>query len=153
MKYRSSTQTPSPRTSLSAVGVVLSKLQPHFVQSVKQSPVYSPDQRKKMVDRFSQITEEVMDGVSRESTVVRVKENHSPDLPTFREEDISLQGKFEKIEDDVQYFASLGLSIIEKLYLTNRLSEVLYFKYRTILRFIPKFHGDLLAVWEKSRKE
>jgi len=84
---------------------------------------------------------------------VRAKENHSPDLPTFREEDISLQGKFEKIEDDVQYFASLGLSIIEKLYLTNRLSEVLYFKYRTILRFIPKFHGDLLAVWEKSRKE
>jgi len=153
MKYRSSRQTPRPRTSLSKVGVVLSRLQPHFVQSVNQSPVYSPDQRKKMVDRFSQITEEVMDGVSRESVVVRLKEDLAPDLPTFREDDISLQVKFEKLEDEVQYFVSLGLNIIEKLYLTNRLSEDLYFKYRTILRFIPKFHGDLLTLWEKSRKE
>jgi hypothetical protein len=106
-----------------------------------------------MLDRYSQITEEVMDGVSRESVVVRLKEDLAPDLPTFREDDISLQVKFEKLEDEVQYFVSLGLNIIEKLYLTNRLSEDLYFKYRTILRFIPKFHGDLLTLWEKSRKE
>ena len=152
MKYRSSRQTPRPRTSLSKVGVVLSRLQPHFVQSVNQSPVYSPDQRKKMLDRYSQITEEVQDGVSRERGMVGLKEDLSPDLQTFREDDISIQTKFENLEDEVQYFVSLGLNIIEKLYLTDRISEELYFKDRTVLRFIPKFHGDLLTLWEKSRK-
>jgi hypothetical protein len=105
-----------------------------------------------MVDRLGQITEEVLDGVSREKEVVKLKEDVSPDLETFKEDDIALQVKFESLEEEVQYFVSLGLNIIEKLYLTNRLSEDLYFKYRTILRFIPKFHGDLLTLWERSRK-
>lgn len=152
MKYRSQIKSRGPQTSLSKVGVVLTRLQPHFVQSVNQSPVYSPDQRKKMGDRFGQITEEVLDGVSREKGVVTVKEDLNPDLQTFREDDISLQIKFENLEDEVQYFVSLGLNIIEKLYLTNRLSEEVYFKYRRLLRFIPKFHGDLIGLWEKSRK-
>jgi hypothetical protein len=105
-----------------------------------------------MLDRYSQITEEVQDGVSRERGMVGLKEDLSPDLQTFREDDISIQTKFENLEDEVQYFVSLGLNIIEKLYLTDRISEELYFKYRTVLRFIPKFHGDLLTLWEKSRK-
>lgn len=106
-----------------------------------------------MVDRFGQITEEVLDGVSREKGMLGLREALSPDLETFRRDDISVQVKFESLEDEVQYFVSLGLNIIEKLYLTNRISEDLYFKYRTVLRFIPKFHGDLLTLWEKSRKE
>lgn len=106
-----------------------------------------------MVDRYSQLTEDVHDGMSREKGVLRLKEDFLPDLETFREDDISLQVKFESVEEEVQYFVSLGLNIIEKLYLTNRISENLYFKYRTLLRFLPKFHGDLLSIWEKSRKE
>ena len=153
MKYRSPKKSRGPRTSLSKVGNVLTRLEPHFVQSVNQSPVYSPDQKKKMVDRFGQITEEVLDGVSREKGVLGLREDLSPDLETFRKDDISVQVKFESLEDEVQYFVSLGLNIIEKLYLTNRISEDLYFKYRTVLRFIPRFHSDLLTLWEKSRKE
>ena len=152
MKYRSPKKSRGPRSSLSKVGEVLTRLQPHFIHSVNNSPVYSPDQRKKIVDRFSQVTAEVKDGVSREKGVVTLKEDLSSDLETFREDDISLQIKFENLEDEVQYFVSLGLNIIEKLYLTNRLSEEVYFKYRRLLRFIPKFHGDLIGLWEKSWK-
>lgn len=106
-----------------------------------------------MVDRFGQITEEVLEGVSRETGLVGLKEDQSLDRNTFREDDISIQVKFEGLEDDVQYFVSLGLNLIEKLYLTNRISEELYFKYRTVLRFLPQFHGELLTLWERSRKE
>jgi hypothetical protein len=150
MRYKSPEGPRRRHTTLSKVGMVLTRLQPYFVQTVNQSSVYSPDQRKKMVNRYRQIVEETLDGVSREKGIVTVQEG--VDLSLFRHDDIKLQVKLEGLEDEVQYFVSLGLNIIEKLYLTNRMSEDLYFKYRRLLRFIPKFHGDLIGLWEKSRK-
>lgn len=153
MKYKSPKGPRRRHTPLSTVGRVLTRLQPYFVQTVSQSSVYSPDQRKKLVDRYRQIVEDTVDGVSRQNGVVTVKEEVSPDFPTFRDDDVSIQAKFEGLEDQVQYFVSLGLNIIEKLYLTNRIPEDRYVKYKRLLRFIPKFHVDLLGLWDESRKQ
>lgn len=152
MRYKTPERPRRRPSSLSKVGTVLTRLQPHFVETVNQSSVYSPDQRKKLVDRYRQIVDDTLDGVSRQKGVVTVKEEVTPDLSTFREDDVSLQVKLEGLEDEVQFFVSLGLNTIEKLYLTNRIPEDLYFKYRRLLRFIPKFHGELIGLWEMSRK-
>ena len=151
MRYKSPIPRRTP-SSLSKVGKMLTQLQPHFVDSVNRSSVFSPDQKKRMVGRYEQTLSDTLDGVSRQNGIVTENTEILPDLPTFKEGDIPLQVKLEGLEDEVQYFVSLGLNIIEKLYLTNRISDDLYFKYRRLLRFIPKFHGDLIGMLEKSRK-
>ena len=140
-------------SSLSQMGTVLSRVQPQFVKTVNQSPVFSPDQRKRLVDRFGQIVNETIDGVNRERGIVTVNEDHLPDKVLFSQDDITMKVRLEGLEDDVQYFVSLGLNTIERLYLTNRLSEDLYFKYRRLLRFLPQFHGELVRLYEESSRD
>jgi hypothetical protein len=150
VRYRFEKNRSGKRSRLSLIGQVLSRVRPVFVKVTHGSLVFSEDHREKLVRLYDQILEMVLEGVSREEKVGRVSENTIPDLSTFREDEVTVLVRLERLQDEVQYFVSLGLVTVEKLYLTNRLSEDLYFKYRRLLRFLPRFHGMLINVSQGS---
>jgi hypothetical protein len=106
-----------------------------------------------MVDRFGQVVDETLEAANREREIRKVNEELLPDKVLFSQDDITMKVRLEGLEDDVQYFVSLGLNTIERLYLTNRLPEDLYFKYRRLLRFLPQFHGELVKLYEDAVRE
>lgn len=93
-----------------------------------------------------------MDGVAREGRMGPVSEVSVLDKEVFSQDDIAVEVKWEGLEDDVQYLTSLGLDMIEKLYLTRRIPDDVYYKYRRVFRYLPKLHSDTLLLWNKSRK-
>jgi len=130
---------------------VLSKLEPHLVSTVSQTPILSNDEKEGLVKDFREVKERLIDGYSRlQKTVVR---EGFPDSMIWNLDDTSLMVKLDRTEKDLQYFVSLGLHTLEKLYLSNHLSEELYFKYRRILRFLPKFHTELVKRLESGRRK
>ena len=152
MRYHFDKSVRKGSSPLSRLTNVLSRIQPFFKKSVSRSAVLSPDQRERLVQKFEEIVGETLDGVSRERGVLTVKEEFLPEREMFDQDDVTLRVRLESMEEEIQYFVSLGLNTIERLYLTNRLGEVLYFKYRRVLRFLPRFHGELIRLYEKSSR-
>jgi hypothetical protein len=152
MRYHFDKSVRKGSSPLSRLANVLSRIQPFFKKSVSRSAVLSPDQRERLVQKFEEIVGETLDGVSRERGVLTVKEEFLPEREMFDQDDVTLRVRLESMEEEIQYFVSLGLNTIERLYLTNRLGEELYFKYRRVLRFLPRFHGGLIRLYEKSSR-
>lgn len=122
---------------------VLSKLEPHLVASVSQNPVLASDEKETLIDKFREVRERLTDGYSRFRQTV-VVENGTESV-RWKTSDVSLLVKLEQTESDLQFFVSLGLHAIEKLFVTNHLTEEKYKKYKRILRFLPRLHATLIA--------
>jgi hypothetical protein len=122
----------------------LSRLEPFFVRTVSTSPVFSDEDREKLVEKFRDIREGCVEGESRLQQTQGLRENFEPDETLYDMDDILLHVRFEKTRNDLQYFVSLGLHIIEKLYITNHISEQRYSTYRRLLKYLPRLHQDLV---------
>ena len=122
---------------------VLSKLEPHLVASVSQNPVLSSDEKETLVDKFREVKERLTDGYARLRQTI-VAENGSESV-LWKTSDVSLLVKLNQTESDLQFFVSLGLQAIERLFVTNHLTEERYKKYKRILRFLPRLHANLIA--------
>ena len=145
MKYR--VPVPPPQKVNGRLGKlvgVFSKIEPYFVRSVLSTPVFSKKDKTQLVKQFGEIQERCVDGLSREQQSLRMNEVLEPEHELFGIDDTALRMKLENKGQELQYIVSLGLHTIERLYLTNNLSEDLYFKYRRVLRFLPKFHEELV---------
>ena len=139
----------TPPSRIEKLVWVLSKIEPHLVSTISQTPILSDEEKEGLVKDFREVKERLIDGYSRlQKTIIR---EDFPDSSIWRLNDTSLLVKLERTEQDLQYFVSLGLHTLEKLYLTNHLSDDLYFKYRRVLRFLPKFHSNLVRMLDKSR--
>jgi hypothetical protein len=133
----------STRLPLERLSDALTRLEPYFVHAISSSPVYSRDERRKMIERYRELRSTCVDGVSRLNKAESLKEEYEPEKQDFQMKDDTLSIRLGATASDIQYFASLGLNAIERLYLTNHLPEVTYFKYRRVLRFLPKFQQDI----------
>ena len=133
---------------------LMSRLEPIMVSILRSSSVFSLDEKKTLIEDFRGIRERWVDGLSRSNSSKGLTEG-TVEFPTsvlFDLDDVSLQVKMEKTEEDLLYFVSLFLTSLERPYLTNHIGESLYRKYKRLLRFLPKFHHDMTSMMEGSRR-
>jgi len=71
----------------------------------------------------------------------------------FELDDISLRVKLKLTEDELLYFVSVTLTSIERLYLTNHLTEKEYKRYKEIVKYLPKLRDELMDLMEFGRRE
>jgi hypothetical protein len=133
---------------------MLSRLEPIIVSILSSTPVFSDDEKKELLGDFRKMRQRWVDGLSRTVTSNRVTEGRVefPDKKYFELDDISLTVKLNRTEDNLLYFVTLGLTSLERLYLTNHLSEVEYLKYRKVLRYLPRFHSELVKRMDNGRQ-
>jgi hypothetical protein len=133
--------------------LILSRLEPLIVSVLSSTPVFSADEKKDLVEDFREMREKWVDGLSRTVTCNRLNEGRRIEFPNkqlFELNDISLLVKLNKTGDDLLYFVSLGMTTLEKLYLTNRMSEVEYRRYQKVLQYLPRCHTELVRKMEIS---
>jgi hypothetical protein len=123
-------------------------LEPFLQQVLLSSPVFSQEEREGLVDDFRELREKFVDGWGRESQLM---ESITLEKSDFKMTDIQLETRLEGLRSDVLNFVSLGLSTIERLYLTNHLSEELYNRYKNVLRYIPQFHEEMIKRLNRGR--
>ena len=143
-----------PTLRMGSVVWVMSRLEPLMVSILRSSPVFSLEEKESLIEDFREIRERWVDGLSRTNYSQQLTEEqiNFPSTRLFDLDDISLQVKMKRTEDDLLYFVSLFLTSIERLYLTNHIEETLYRKYKTLLRFLPKFHHEVVKRMEESER-
>jgi hypothetical protein len=133
---------------------VMSRLEPLMVSLLRSTPVFSLDEKRKLIEDYREIRERWVDGLSRSNSSKRLSEVQVrfPTSELFNLDDISLSVKLQSIEDDLLFFVSLSLTSLERLYLTNHIGEEEYKKYKTLVRYLPNFHDDLVSRLDDSRR-
>lgn len=123
----------------------LARLEPVIVSILSRSVVFSDDEKKSILEDFHDVQRRFADGVVR-TRQAQLSEVTSPfpDKKMFELDDISLRVKLKHTEDDLLYFVSVTLTSIERLYLTNHLTEKEYERYRGIVRYLPKLRDELV---------
>lgn len=151
MKWRDDPQPKPTMVGLRKVTEVLSRVEPYFVRTISSTPVFSVKEREDLVKKYRGIREECVDGLTRQSQTKRLVEGEEPDKTLFGLDDIELETKLQSTNEELLYFVSLGLHMIERLYLNNHISEELNENYKRLLRYLPRFHSDLIRHSERGR--
>jgi hypothetical protein len=145
MKWRSPKRPPSGSSGLERVTYTLGLLETHFVRSIMSTPVLSSEEKEEVITSYRELRQVCVDGVSRlhSSRKTCGSVNETLDQSDFQMDDVEMEVKFNQTHDDLLYFTSLSLHILERLYLTNRLTETVYSKYKRLIRFLPNLHHRL----------
>lgn len=152
MKWRS-TKRPNPGSSgLEQVTYTLGVLESHFVRSIMTTPVLSSEEKEKVISTYRELRQTCVEGVSRLQSTTKPcgSVNETYTQSDFRINDVDTKVKFSGTHNDLLHFVSFSLHILERLYLTNRMTEKVYSQYKRILRFLPNLHHRLSQYLESA---
>jgi len=145
MKWKPTNRKTRKSSQLEWVTYVLGRLEKFFVRSILSTPVLSSKEKEDIVQQYRDIRQVCVEGVARTKSAQPSCDhvNEHVSSADFAMDDVELSVKYSRTNDDLLYFVSLSLSVLERLYLTNRMSESLYTKYKQLLRFLPNLQYRL----------
>lgn len=150
MKWGEKVSRPRGRdTTMRRLVWFLIRCQSFFIRTISSNPIFSDKDRDNLIKDYRSVVDRCIEGLRRMDTP-QITEGWEPEKHLFSMDDTTLRVRFEKSGEDTQYFISLGLNLLERLYLTNRVTEERYFKYRQVFRYLPRLTHDLLRRSERG---